>query len=281
MTELTVSDKQLPTIKTVETAMLKEEQVKCPVVHHFGGGIYIREVKVPKDSLSMGHHQNFKHMNVFLSGQLVAFQNGTETILKSPMISVGNPGRKFGYVLEDMVWLNVYPTTETDVEKLEVLLFTKSEEWKQTEKDRLAKTRQEDNDDYKEALKELEVSEEQVWATSSNMLDQIPTPEGSWKFIIQQSTIHGKGVFATADINANELISPTNIFGKRTPVGRYANHAKTPNAKMILINNDTIWLIAKSDINGCTGGQIGEEITVDYRQSVQIRRQLCQELQQQ
>ena len=40
----------------LESAFLKEEQVDCPVTHHFGPGVYIREVLLPAepDGLELG-----------------------------------------------------------------------------------------------------------------------------------------------------------------------------------------------------------------------------------
>jgi hypothetical protein len=43
---------------------------------------------------------------------------------------------------------------------------------------------------------------------------------------------------------------------------------------MVLRDNGNIDLVAKKAINGCQGGNLGEEITIDYRQalSLAIRR---------
>jgi hypothetical protein len=108
--------------------MLKHDQADCPVVHHFGPGVYMREVKIPAGALAVGHHQNFDHMNVLLKGRLtVVNDDGSTSELAAPMMFVGRPGRKIGYIHEDVVWLNIYATDETDIEKLEATLVTKSQ----------------------------------------------------------------------------------------------------------------------------------------------------------
>ena len=115
------------TLEAVESKMLDINQVECPVVHRFGPGIYIREVTIPADSFAIGHKQNFEHMNVFLKGRVTMLnEDGSTTELKAPMIFVGQPGRKIGYIHEDMVWLNIYATNETDIEKLEAHYFKKA-----------------------------------------------------------------------------------------------------------------------------------------------------------
>ena len=75
-------------------------------------------------------------------------------------------------------------------------------------------------------------------------------------------------------LKSGEIIAPARLDGKRTPAGRYTNHSKNPNSIMILRDNNDIDLVAKKVIKGCQGGNLGEEITIDYRQalSLAIRR---------
>ena len=102
------------------------------------------------------------------------------------------------------------------------------------------------------------------------MDDQIPMPFGNYKMMIANSRIDGKGVFATGNIAQGEVIAPARIDGKRTPVGRYTNHAKNANGIMVLRDNGNIDLVANKAINGCQGGNLGEEITIDYRQALNL-----------
>ena len=37
-------------VEKLEAAFLEQEQADCPVQHHFGPGVYIREVVLPNDS---------------------------------------------------------------------------------------------------------------------------------------------------------------------------------------------------------------------------------------
>ena len=105
-------------ISELESKMLEVEQVECPVIHRFGPGMYIREVRISAGTLAVGHEQLFDHMNLFLQGNVIMLnEDGTTSDLKAPMIFTGQPGRKVGYIVEDMVWLNIYATEETDIDK--------------------------------------------------------------------------------------------------------------------------------------------------------------------
>ncbi len=260
-------------VKELETAMLKHPQVKCDVVHRFGPGTYIREVNIPAGAIAVGHHQNFEHQNIFLKGRVTMFnEDGTQTELKAPMIFVAKPGRKIGYVHEDMVWLNVYATEERDVEKLEAHFLTKSDEW---QKDHALRGGMKllqasvDKKDYLQALIDIGVSEAQVRRQSDNLDDLMWLPNGNFKVKVASSKIEGQGLFATAEIKAGELVAPARVKGLRTIAGRFTNHSAASNAQMVRVGND-IDLVAIKDIAGCLGGQDGEEITIDYREAFKL-----------
>jgi hypothetical protein len=94
---------------------------------------------------------------------------------------------------------------------------------------------------------------------------------------VSKSPIEGKGLFATCEFKPGDIIAPSRVGDFRTPAGRYTNHSKHPNAKMVSVG-DNIYLEATTDIKGCTGGNLGDEISVDYRQSAElIRSMICQE----
>ena len=273
-------------IEDIEQRMLTLPQADCPVSHKFGDGIYIRELSMKAGTLAIGHEQRFQHFNVFLKGKvLMRNDDGSTTILEAPMTFFANGGRKVGYVLEDMVWQNIYPNPEniTDVESLESKWLIKSDSWKQHHSfiGDLKKLEHEvDRQDFKDALIEIGVSEELVTAQSENETDQINYTNSHTR--TAPSNIHGIGYFATKAIPANVIISPARLGGLRTPAGRYTNHSSTPNARMEGDENGDIWLISTRYIEGCKGGQNGEEITIDYRQAIKetlrIGGEPCQQL---
>lgn len=272
MSELTPfqSLETLKQVETLEQGFLQQEQQDCPVVHRFGPGIYIREVTIPGGTLSIGHYQKTTHLNIMLKGRVIMVnENGEKTELVAPQTFVSGPGRKVGLIVETMVWQNVYATTETDVGKLEELFLEKSQTWKDYKKKQdllLSFDYSTDEADYFETIKNWGFDDKTVRAQSEEKSDQIPFPSGGYKVMVADSKIEGKGLFATGNFERGEVIAPARISGMRTPAGRYTNHAKNANAIMVLRDNMDIDLVANLPIKGCQGGNLGEEITVNYGQ---------------
>jgi hypothetical protein len=265
-------------VQRLEKHFLKEKQADCPVTHHFGPNIYIREVRIPAGTFSIGHYQKTEHLNIMLAGRVTMVnEDGSHTELSAPQTFVAKPGRKIGYIHEDLIWQNVYVTSETDIEKLEDMFLLKSMTWQDhqnSQKLLLTLDHSSDIADYFLAIAEFGFDHETVRKQTENLDDQIPMPFGNYKFMVANSRIDGKGIFATGNFKEGEVIAPARINGKRTPVGRYTNHSKNANGIMVLRDNNDIDLVAKKAINGCHGGNLGEEITIDYRQalSLAIRR---------
>jgi hypothetical protein len=262
-------------LELLEDHMLELPQVECPVIHHFGPGIYIREVHLPAGIFAVGHAQRFEHLNIMLQGVVAMVgDDGQLKIVRAPTIFTGRPGRKFGYVLEDVIWQNVYATDETDIETLEATYLDKSATWQEHDRglsDLRTALHFEDRQDFELLLKQSGFTADQVRAQSENSSDQISMPVGyAPKITVRESYIEGKGIFLSAPANEGEVIGPARLAGMRTPLGRYTNHAKQPNAKFEPMDNGDIYLVALRRISGCIAGEQGEEVTVDYRQALSL-----------
>lgn len=264
-------------IDQVESHMLSLPQAECPVVHHFGPGIYIREVTLPAGTLAIGHAQKYDHLNIMITGSVAMVdEDGQTKVLVAPMIFVGKPGRKVGYVIETCVWQNVYPnpSDERDVDVLETKWLDKSQGW--SDHDRASKesdyaSHQADREDFFELIQVAGFTPDLVRQQSESEVDQIPMPEG-WapKFTIRNSSIEGRGVFLSSPAEPGEVIAPARIKGMRTPAGRYTNHSLSPNAQFVMDDAGDIFLVATKRISGCCGGGQGDEVTVDYRQALAL-----------
>lgn len=261
-------------VEHAERTMLAHEQAECPVAHYFGPGIYIRELRMKAGIFAIGHRQRFEHMNVLIKGRVLMLQNDGSTMeVAAPMTFVGQPGRKMGYVLEDVVWQNVYATNERDVPTLERMFLDKSMGWEEAEvlRARAAHvTGQPARDDFHVMLVEYGISATTVRQQSENIDDQLEMPLGAWQFKTGQSPIQGTGVFLTASQPAGYVVGPARLAGKRTPLGRYTNHSPAPNTRMELLPNGDIQLVLVRAVQGCRGGEDGEEVTIDYRQALSL-----------
>lgn len=266
-------------IELIESVLLKEKQEDCPVKHIFGDGIYIREVTLPAGVIAIGHHQNFPQMNVMIKGVVdIVCDDGSIMTLDAtdrPISLMWGAGRKKGYIHQTVIWQNIYPNPENErsVMALEDKFLTKSDAFNEHTED-LKMIGFDDNEDYQNALIDIGVTQEIVTIETENTEDQIDFPFGEYKCCVYPSNISGFGLFATSEISEGEIIAPARIDGKRTPAGRYTNHAKFPNSEMVAIDKD-IYLVSKKKISGCKGGDIGEEITIDYRNANKVRN-LCQ-----
>lgn len=239
-------------------------QAQCPVRHLFGPGVYMRELSAKAGTVIIGRRQLTTHRCILVRGRLTFLNDDASiTEMSAPQEFEAGPGRKIARVDEDMTFVNVYETDETDVEALEALLL-------EPLPGRLPLLEGRDSA-YLNMLESLGVTEEAVRRLSEDAEDLIPFPFGCYKVKVGRSQIEGRGLIATADIEADELIGPASIDGRRTPAGRYTNHSDTPNAKMVETLPGRVDLVASRHIAGSFGGEDGEEVTIDYRLTPQAR----------
>jgi len=112
-----------PSFSKIE-AMLPElrtmPQAQCVEKHHFGPGIYVKELTMPAGSIVIGKPHKTEHLCVMLQGRMKFLKQDGELVeLVAPMTFVGKPGRKVAYIIETVVFQNIFATDETDIEKLE------------------------------------------------------------------------------------------------------------------------------------------------------------------
>ena len=255
-----------------EQALLAHKQTDCPVTHHFGPSLCIREVFMPAGTLAIGHRQKFDHMNIMLQGKvMVVGDNGEFVTLTAPLMFVGKPGRKVGYVLEDVIWQNVYATDLKDINDVEDYFIEKSLDWQTDAEAKFAVNAIAHNasrEDYLAVLSESGISHEIARQQTENEDDRLDLDNANFR--VAKSPIDGLGLYVTSSVNEGDIICPARIDGMRTQAGRYTNHALNPNAKMVLLDNGDINLVALTDIQGCQGGDIGTEATIDYRKALSL-----------
>lgn len=121
----------LQRIEEIEAEALKHPQVEMPLTHRFAPGVYAREIFMPKGTFVIGHQHNTEHFNIVLSGEADVYVNDKAERLKAGCVFVSGVGvRKMLHILEDMRWMTIHATDETNVEKLEDMLITQSESFK-------------------------------------------------------------------------------------------------------------------------------------------------------
>lgn len=107
-------------------SMLDKPQVECQIREHFAPGLYAREITIPKGVTIVGAVHKTQNMAVLSRGCLrVVTDDGTMDINAHHVMTIRPGCRNAVFALEDSVWTNYHPTTETDPDKL-VEMFTYS-----------------------------------------------------------------------------------------------------------------------------------------------------------
>ncbi len=129
--ELAIFKKQLCLVD-LEKELLKLPQVDAPVTHHFADGVYTREMFIPRDSLIIGKRHRHETCNILLQGELSLYMGPDIPVkrIKAPCIFNSKPGaKKMAYIHEDAIFLNIHPTNERDLQKIEEEFIIPEEEF--------------------------------------------------------------------------------------------------------------------------------------------------------
>lgn len=248
-------------------------QIEIPVKHHIHGGMYGREITIPKGALITGQIYKFDHFDVMISGDItVSTETGERKRFTGYNCFKGESGKKrAGYAHEDTTWITFHPFGEdvsTDGDAIQEFLTAKSFE-DLNEFNRLVNI-----NDYKQMIDDMLMTEEEVRAQVENTEDIVTMPEGYEHLYVDDSVIEGVGFFSKRNIERGEVICPSRIHGFRTPAGRFVNHAMTANSEMVVVDETSADLVAIRNIDA------DEEITVNYRHVINHRLSkgdLCQE----
>lgn len=275
-------------IEEVTDKLLAMPQAHMPVIHRFSPGLYIREVHMPAGTFVIGHEHKTEHFNAMLQGHLVmVYEDGSTGDFIAPQSYSAKPGRKVAYIVEDVVWQNIFPNPDNteDIDVLEDRLLDKSDKVKMTEAQAAAAAQAEhevDRFDFQYMLERIGMSADQVRELSENDADQMPMPEPVHPWRLAKSPIEGVGYFLTVGAKAGTVLAPARMNNRRTPAGRYVNHSGNPNAAMHMAPNGDIYLVAIEDIPGCLGGGQGTEVTTNYEHTLAMiarhnGEKLCQQ----
>jgi len=117
-------------VERLEASMRVLEQAHCPVRHYVAPGLYAREITIPRGVVLTGAVHRTENLAVLSKGRLDLVVDGGTVTIEAPCTLTVKPGAKnAALALEDAVWTNFFPTTETDPEKLvELLTFSKASE---------------------------------------------------------------------------------------------------------------------------------------------------------
>jgi hypothetical protein len=129
ITQPTVQADIKQSLDNLAVAVKQAPQVECKESHHFGPNIYIKEVTLPAGSVIIGKHHRHEHLCNMVSGRMIVVDSeGNRTELVAPMTFMAKSGRKIAYIIETVVFQNIYSTSETDIQKLEDMIVDNSKD---------------------------------------------------------------------------------------------------------------------------------------------------------
>ena len=104
-----------------------------PLNHIISGGMYLRELVMQKDSLTIGLHHNYDHIAIMTSGDVTITTDEGLQRIQAPYRSAVKAGlKRMCYCHEESTWVTVHilpdPTlTLDDLDEIESQLFTDSD----------------------------------------------------------------------------------------------------------------------------------------------------------
>jgi len=108
-----------------EKALLELPQIKLEAKHYFGGGMYARELVMPKDSAVTGKIHIKEHICIISYGDVTVRSDDEIVRLKGPCTFVGKPGSKRAlFMHEETMWTAIHTTDKLTVEDAEAELVT-------------------------------------------------------------------------------------------------------------------------------------------------------------
>ena len=103
-------------------------QVECPEENFFGPNVYIKQVTMPAGAVIIGKPHKIDHLCSMVSGRMILVDsNGDKKELVAPMTFMAPKGRKVAYIVETVIFQNIFSTDETDLDKLENMIIDDSD----------------------------------------------------------------------------------------------------------------------------------------------------------
>ena len=112
----------------LEHMLLDMPQIEIPVTHHLHGGMYMREITIPKGTMVTGDIYKFDHFDVMISGDITVTSNTGEAIrLTGFNVYKGLRGKKrAAYTHEDTTWMTIHPYSGKTGDEVQEFVTVKS-----------------------------------------------------------------------------------------------------------------------------------------------------------
>lgn len=249
-------------VLALQDELFKLPQADIVTEHTFLPKVYERKITIPPWVVLTGAEHKTPYRVRLEKGTIAVNTEDGVKVLTGPCEFEAAAGmQRAGRVFKDeVVWVDVYdnPDNCTDIAALEDRLYAVPECGLGDSRTMIQKAQI----DYGAFLHQLGMTQAELDVIVYIDSDLMDMPKGV-AVELRDSPIHGKGLFATCDFNAGDIVCPGRLDGKRTPGGRFINHSVDCNITPIKIDDD-IYALAARKISA------GDELLVDYRASMRV-----------
>lgn len=249
-------------VRVLQDELLKLPQADISTQHTFFDGVYERTITIPPWTVLTGAAHKTPYKVRLDKGTIAVNTEDGVKVLTAPCEFEAAAGmQRAGRVFEqEVVWTDIYPNPDncTDIAIVEERLY-------EIPACGLADSRttvQKAQVDYGAFLHQIGMTQAEMDKIVQIESDQIAMPP-EYFVELKDSPIHGKGLFATKQFMAGEVVCAGRLNGKRTPGGRFINHSLEANVEPKK-DGDDIYAVALRTI------PIGTELLVDYRASMRV-----------
>jgi mannose-6-phosphate isomerase-like protein (cupin superfamily) len=94
------------------------------ITHHFGGGVYAKETRIPANSWLVQHAHKFDHLSILAEGSVELIIDGESQLINAPACLTIKANKHHGVrSVTDVIWYCVHATDCADENKIDEVLI--------------------------------------------------------------------------------------------------------------------------------------------------------------
>lgn len=94
------------------------------ITHHFGGGVYAKETRIPANSWLVQHAHKFDHLSILAEGSVELIIDGESKIINAPACLTIKANKHHGVrSITDVIWYCIHATECTDEDTVDEVLI--------------------------------------------------------------------------------------------------------------------------------------------------------------
>lgn len=94
------------------------------IAHHFGGGVYAKETRIPAGHWLVQHAHKFDHLSILAEGSVELIIDGESQIINAPACLTIKANKHHGVrSITDVAWYCIHATDCTDEDEIDEVLI--------------------------------------------------------------------------------------------------------------------------------------------------------------